>query len=112
MPEENNLDHELLTLAAKAAGLGEVPAMPMSRTEVAYVVEESDGGPLKPWNPLEDDGDALRLAVKLKLDVAISDTVQVAWYTRSGSLQWVNEPHPDAMRAIVRAAGEIGREAP
>ena len=50
-------DRELLQLAAKAGGYQYMPA------NGCIVV---DGIPGR-WNPLEDDGDALRLAVKLKL---------------------------------------------
>ena len=53
-------DRELLEAAAKAAG-----------TEVVAVV--ADGLPHRfgggYWNPLTDDGDALRLAVKLRLGI-------------------------------------------
>lgn len=59
-------DKELLELAAKAAG---------------YVIDEdgdrrdkrtNSGAPL-PWNPLTDDGDALRLAVRLRMSVTVFD---------------------------------------
>lgn len=60
-------DQRLLKLAAKAAGFeGDM-----------YYGEPSEGG--SPflyivgkclWNPLGDDGDALRLAVKLKMQIA------------------------------------------
>lgn len=69
-----------------------------------YLVK--DGAILRRWEPEHDDGDALRLAVKLKLDIAIDDYVQVSWWSSSGNLQWVNE---DCCRiAIVRAAAIIG----
>ncbi|MDH1575497.1 hypothetical protein [Pseudomonas sp. GD03746] len=100
-------DKDLLGLAAKAAGLGEVLAMPMSRTEFSYVVEEVDGGPLKPWNPLEDDGDALRLAVKLDLTIYRPGS-------HPGVLVKTAEDHTvysdDCVRrAIVLAAAAIGQ---
>lgn len=91
-------DRELLELAAKASG------------NTVY----SAGGlcvrPVMHWNPLEDDGDALRLAVKLKLDIAIDDYAQVSWWSEPGSLHWVNENC--CRRAIVRAAAEIGKAMP
>ena len=87
-------DRELLELAAKAAGI------------------EFDGrfgcfydGHLKPWNPLTDDDDALRLAVKLGFN-DVARTLQ----------HWLNEdfnhgdPYATTRRAIVRAAAEIGKE--
>ena len=80
-------DRELLELAAKAAGI---------KTEFY----ENDYGEIESeWNPLTDDGDALRLAVKLKL------------WTHSGMGAFLDEPDPYAAtrRAIVRAAAEIGK---
>lgn len=85
-------DRELLELAAKAA----------------------DGGL---WNPLTDDGDALRLAVKLRLLVSICPFhTSVRWYDEVKSEtheieQWDNGMTPEewTRRAIVRAAAEIAR---
>lgn len=100
-------DRELLELAAKAAG---------------YVIHgfyedgtpELDVGTV--WNPLTDDGDALRLAVKLRLDVNIEDEAQVTWW-QGEDLESICVPFEDdecaaARRAIVRAAAEIGRSMP
>ncbi|MET3997525.1 hypothetical protein BjapCC829_28635 [Bradyrhizobium barranii] len=56
-------DRELLALAAKVAGI-DIGWYEM----IAFVV--TDNGP-ESWNPLTDDGDALRLAVKLGLTVQI-----------------------------------------
>jgi sugar phosphate isomerase/epimerase len=79
MTRDDITDKELLELAAKAGGL-------------AFWSENE-------WNPLDDDGDALRLAVQLKM------------WTHSGMGCFQNEPDPYAAtrRAIVRAAAEIGR---
>lgn len=107
---------ELLELAAKAAGyaLGKMGA---------YV---NDCGDICPaywnetkkiyWNPLEDDGDALRLTVKLTLEVDVCQT-GVAVRTPTGVKVLVDskeEPNAYAAtrRAIVRAAAEIGRAMP
>jgi hypothetical protein len=58
-------DRELIDLAAKAADLGFVP----SDGGVGLI-----GGVLHaPWNPLHDDADAFRLAVKLGLELGVSD---------------------------------------
>lgn len=57
-------DKELLERAAKAAGLPE-PRGAGSRHHCYYVLDEQ---PTR-WNPLYDDGDALRLAIKLGLTV-------------------------------------------
>jgi hypothetical protein len=74
-----------------------------------------------PWNPLADDGDALRLAVDLGMDFRI--VLQKNFATQTGNVthvsiddpQWTDrEPHGDdpyaaTRRAIVRAAAEIGK---
>lgn len=104
-------DRELLEMAAKACGF----------LHVDYAGIDYDGGGgivlidgigrhCATWNPLQDDGDALRLAVKLKLDISIGDHVQVSWWRGQGLLDWVNE---NCCRlAIVRAAAEIGKSTP
>lgn len=83
-------DRELLESAARAAGL------PFS------------------WNPLHDDGDALRLAVKLGLAVFPpendGDEAAVSMPGRDGA--WVREPvqgdpYAATRRAIVRAAAAM-----
>jgi hypothetical protein len=110
-------DKELLELAAKAA-------------DVKYDAEASkphpksgafwglwlviDGEPSeyqrRYWNPLTDDGDALRLAVKLNL-----------FNTRSKGYEWPDaelfarhedDPYAATRRAITRAAAEIGKAMP
>ena len=105
-----NEDKELLTLAAKAAGI-----------ELEWV--DSDGnywlGNEVPWNPLTDDGDALRLAVKLRLDVMTDCPNSVCIEVPIGKKDnWITENTGDdsfenvliaTRRAIVRAAAEIGR---
>lgn len=115
-------DRELLELAAKAAGYGALLFCPTSRTDGFYSVEETDGGPLKRWNPLTDDGDALRLACVLGLTIECdfhdSDTC-TAYQTRGDIVadeqagmvgEVIGEPDFAATRrAIARAAAEIGR---
>lgn len=99
-------DRELLELAAKAAGYEVIWCSWYGRFSgdvSGFRFGDSLG---QIWNPLEDDGDALRLAINLKLDIAIDDYVQVSWWSQPGSIQWVNEEC--CRRAIVRAASEIG----
>lgn len=94
-------DRELLELAAKAA------AFEIVGISDDGMAERADGGW---WNPLEDDGDSLRLAFILKMDVAMScDCCQVSWWTKDRSINWVNEKTEDFKLAIVRAAAEIGK---
>ncbi len=59
-------DRELLELAAKAAGIEYRPDIGYRVTGIG-----ATGMPLmEPWNPRDDDGDAFRLALKLKLNIA------------------------------------------
>ena len=96
-------DRELLELAAKAAGM-EYSDRQWSEYDEDYVT----------WNPLDDDGDALRLAVKLRIELEFgSDFVNTG---RSQNLgEWhlaqekLSDPYAATRRAIVRAAAEIGR---
>ena len=86
-------DRELLELAAKAIGKRLVPH------EQAPMLDE-EGAPH--WNPLADDGDALRLAVKLGIDIT---RAQVVFWDKEST-----DPNAATRRAIVRAAAEIAQE--
>jgi hypothetical protein len=98
-------DREMLELAAKAAGM-----------RVIWPNEAvlPDGRSIR-WNPLTDDGDALRLAVKLKLAFATWGSGACVVVFLHGGRGRIVEPHygddPEraTRRAIVRAAAEIGR---
>ena len=97
-------DRELLELAAKAAGMTIV-----SRCDDGRCGIEGLG---KWWNPLTDDGDAFRLAVKLEMCVSLEGHGRAVAITVAG-LE-VEEPNRDdpyaaTRRAIVRAAAEIER---
>jgi hypothetical protein len=108
-------DRELLELAAKAAGIrikwdedGELRS-PLLRDALGDV----------PWNPLTDDGDALRLAVKLGILInpavygesitAYAKTVSSGGYTPLTELM-NRDPNAATRRAIVRAAASIGEQ--
>lgn len=93
-------DRELLELAAKAVGHDYKPL------SGAIVVDGIPGN----WNPLTDDGDALRLAVKLGIDIDFYRRTVGAWRIDIGSIA---EPYHECAnqatrRAIVRAAAVIG----
>lgn len=108
-------DRELLELAAKAAGIasnGLGDCFDMDREA--------------PWNPLSDDGDALRLAVKLQLTICNEHVnagqvhctrgYEVFPSVESGTIcdgpmaeNVIPEDYAATRRAIVRAAAEIGR---
>jgi hypothetical protein len=102
-------DRELLEAAAKAAG------MPHTYNEFwsGFYIRNPDGSwvPNHHWNPLTDDGDALRLMVSLRMNVHLdSNMVDVD----PDGIYWFSEayganPYAATRRAIVRAAAEIGR---
>ncbi|PCL52370.1 hypothetical protein [Bordetella pertussis] len=100
-------DRELLELAAKAAGMGVWPGTGfqahMLFTRPAKADPDGKVAGIE-WNPLTDDGDALRLAVKLRLWVHVDDY--------GGSARRPGEKcggiEAATRRAIVRAAAEIG----
>lgn len=109
-------DRELLELAAKAVGLSleQGPGSPPEKCLGACL----DGGTWDYWNPLDDDGDALRLAVKLNMTLIPSDGRNMAWahsemISRAERNQVYQAHDGDTLaalrRAIVRAAAEIGR---
>lgn len=102
-------DRELLELAAKAAGVL------AERTPLGFYLQED----CRMWNPLTDDGDALRLAVALKIQITPQTyrDCEVTAY-RSGFCE-ANEKSTTGYgiekatrRAIVRAAAEIGKAMP
>lgn len=96
-------DRELLKLAAKAAGIDFIT----SGGQLWTTLEGSINKHTERWNPLANDGQALRLAVKLRLDVEWLDSetvfVSEAQHVANG------DPYAETRRAIVRAAAEIGR---
>jgi hypothetical protein len=109
-------DRELLELAAKAAGINTKRSLQYA--DGAYDWPEKAGR----WNPLADDGDAFRLAVKLGMTVSLeppteTDAACVIVADWSNDTGWprvsLSEPHKKdsyaaTRRAIVRAAAEIG----
>ena len=105
-------DKTLLELAAKAAGI-EVRYQPMShRFLTEKQLSQSDGYYFAYWDPLTDDGDALRLAVKLRLHVSVfSDAIGIGTPNKGyEELKWTDDPYAATRRAIVRAAAAIGEK--
>ena len=100
-------DKELIELAAKAAGL-----------HVKVVSNSGRGlkvhGNCNWWNPLTDDGDALRLAVKMGIYVHCRAGSMVTSAIGDGDEwvieNWSNDPTSATRRAITRAAAQIGKE--
>lgn len=105
-------NRELLELAAKAAGLSVVWS---DQREVLELFGRGESGFVElkgVWNPLDDDGDSLRLAVKIGIGVN--------FYPDSDSVA-ANIGHDEIVAgmddygtryAIVRVAAEIGRRMP
>lgn len=114
-------DRELLELAAKAAGMHKLTEWSdgiwdHDSPHYGYPAlhEAGPGGACGSWNPLTDDGDALRLATALRVEVMPSVYGKGRTDTRNHHGEYFTEQHandPDAAtrRAIVRAAAEIGR---
>ena len=111
-------DKTLLELAARAAGY-----VWRSRSEITHDGLWIDGVSTY-WNPLSDDGQALYLAVKLRIDFYIGDDSGEAAYagyykSDAGDLhqrfmiqRFADSPSPCAAtrRAIVRAAAAIAEQ--
>ena len=105
-------DKELIELAAKAAGI--------SKQWDGSLVDKEN--PNMVWNPLTDDGDALRLAVTLLIDVSHAEVGMKSFvYARtvfnddihiglSEIFDDESERHERVRRAITRAAAQIGKE--
>lgn len=105
------IDLELLELAAKAAGVGDID---LAGRPCVLVIR--DGGIYtRVWDPLTDDGDALRLATALHLSMDLfDDEIKVGYTPNCNSCDQVTKNpggniYAATRRAIVRAAAEIGR---
>lgn len=123
-------DLELLEMAAKAAGMdvhrgkGAQAGMlfrdlPEPKNALVSAIE---------WNPLTDDGDALRLAVRMRFYVCVFSATDDGLVPMPGFVEVGREEDKDPLsaeyveggagyesttrRAIVRAAAEVGRDMP
>jgi hypothetical protein len=106
------MSRELLEKAAKAAGmkLTDNGVRDVGEWEYIFGGDTSWGlfrnnanGTQRKWNPLTDDGDAFRLAVKLgilNLDDALVNS--------DHSIDFQDDPYAATRLAIVRAAAAIG----
>lgn len=94
-------DRELLELAAKAAGL--VPDGAFGKGLLVL-----DGGKAMCFDPLNDDGTALRLAVRLEMHITSSKTDAWASTPEVDAIQpFEGDPLRATRRAIVRAAAAL-----
>ena len=105
-------DTELIELAAKGARINAIKDpngvwRNCTRLPPGFNIFDA-----KPWNPITDDGDALRLAVKLEMKININQgNVQVRFkedtplvFVRTGI-----DSYEATRLAITRAAAEIGK---
>lgn len=99
-----NTDRELLTYAAKAAGIDD------------RVLAYDNDGTAGSFDPLNDDGDAFRLAGKLGLFVAFGTKLNRSFAERPDVGAWYayhemydNDVNKAARYCIVRCAAEIGK---
>jgi hypothetical protein len=103
-------DRELLELAAKVAGFSDW-VIYEDYNEVPYLRVAKRVY----WRPLTDDGDALRLAVALRLNVHIDGSmteVEAATLSYNGffTQSHIDDPCAATRRAIVRAAAALGAQ--
>lgn len=101
-----NSDKELLEWAAKAAGM---VLWRDPETDSDYWGDASEKYICSVWNPLTDDGDALRLAVKLELNVYCCEMQPGADGVSNHQERANGDPYSATRRVIVRAAAEIGK---
>ena len=121
------IDREMLELAAKAAGYYFHGLRVGLDYENCFVSTTNDTDDWIIWDPRGDDGDALRLAVKLGLHVMqypiYDEPKHSAIAKKSARLLddtcvdmcvgievYGSDPYAATRRAIVRAAAEIGRQ--
>ena len=105
-------NRKLLELAALAAGIRYNGFDEDRGCDIWWLPDQSR---YDKWNPLEDDGDALRLAVRLRIEVEPWIHGDSACARAACEDVLIDEPHygDDPERAtrlaIVRVAAEIGR---
>jgi hypothetical protein len=100
----------LIELAAKAAGITVRWHEKSLYGPTMEIMDDESGGP--PWNPLTDDGDALRLAVKLLFEIDMGHGgIAIRHATGIKVLEVFNhDPYAATRLAIVRAAAAIGEK--
>ena len=101
----------LLKLAAKAAGIRNI--LDVTYSGLWYNDTNAEEDSL--WNPLTNDGDALRLAVKLKITPVFEweDHLEANFWEEniccSVEQEFNDSPYKATRRAITKAAAEIGK---
>lgn len=111
-------DKELLELAAKAVGIKKDDSTTNGGGRnndgfdmLGNMVRDWHNNIV--WNPITNDGDALRLAVKLNMQVDIDGDENETWIFGMAieSEKHGSDKYAATRRAIVRAAAEIGKNA-
>lgn len=116
-------DRELLELAAKAAGYSVRWYDDSLAYGPTFGIEVEPGNPcgFEVWNPLTDDGDALRLAVKLSISIDVNGIFVHAdcryckndiGYFEENSVRHDGDIMKATRIAIVRAAASLGEQMP
>lgn len=104
-------DREMLEMAAKAAG----HTVEAYSEEQGLLIKVRDGVSAW-WKPPANYGDALRLAVKLGIDIHFHqqalNVVAGHWKQIPQEELFGNDPLAATCRAITRAAAEIGKDMP
>jgi len=111
-------DRELLEAAAKAAGVKVLAGFQAERDAAGYGDVGLWTSCTTCWNPLTDDGQALRLAVKLRIKFRYNEALGqgLAWTGgptdfegRADIEKCGRDENACARLAIVRAAAEVGK---
>jgi hypothetical protein len=98
--EQDMNDKQLLKDAAKAAGIEEW----LLNTQNGNVWDAEKSVWRRAWNPLIDDGDALRLAVKLRISVWVDSS--------DACCSWVPEGQHPFSEGMEQLAEEITNDDP
>lgn len=110
-------DREMLESAARAAGISYDKEIAEREDQKKSAMQfglwlkfdrEPSEYDRRRWNPLTDDGDALRLAVKLNIPVFPYEDETSTGTSGVVAKNWGGK-EANTRRAIVRAAAEIGR---
>ncbi|OIN44530.1 hypothetical protein [Pseudomonas costantinii] len=114
-------DQELLELAAKAARASGLNIGQWYDAKQAHHVDDESNGSEYWWVPLDDDGDALRLACALYFYIECNGENIIIYRSNilGGTEDMIEKPEDNGgcrmvamRRCIVRAAAEIGRAMP
>ena len=105
-------DRELLELAAKALWLNiKAEKLDADDSFLGFIVGAKNTRERVLWNPLTDDGDALRMAVKLRMDIVFGANYVIV----DGNVQYptvnnADDPYLAVRCGIVRTAAEIATQ--